>query len=369
MFALKHHPVTITYLNCYSVNLATGTQNLFTAAKMIAIFIVIIGGLIKICQGETKYISTGFEGSKATFSDIATAFYTSMWAYDGWNNLNYVTEELINPYRNLPLAIIYGIPIVTACYVLTNISYLTVMSPQEILLSDAVAVTWGNHVLGFAAVIIPISVVVSSFGAGNGSCFTSGRLSFAAARENHLPDILAFIHMSKYTPSPALILNAILSIVYVIPGNIDSLIDFFSFTAWLFYGLTMLALIRLRYKDPWKDTHRHYKVHISIPMLVFVISMYFVIAPIMQNPQIEYLYVIMYIMTGVVVYTVFVKRRIRPTALGKSVNLHPTFSYYAKIPHTNHDTIFSLYYAIQYAKNLCRLVHKTLSTNPICCSM
>lgn len=63
-----------------------------------------------------------------------------MWAYDGWNNLNYVTEELINPYRNLPLAIIYGIPIVTLCYVLVNISYLTVMSPIDILTSDAVAV-------------------------------------------------------------------------------------------------------------------------------------------------------------------------------------------------------------------------------------
>lgn len=70
------HAVTITYLNCYSVNLATGTQNLFTGAKLIAIFIVVAGGLVRIFQGETKYISTGFEGSKTTFSDMATAFYS-----------------------------------------------------------------------------------------------------------------------------------------------------------------------------------------------------------------------------------------------------------------------------------------------------
>ncbi|KAG9509467.1 b(0,+)-type amino acid transporter 1 [Fragariocoptes setiger] len=292
-------------------SIATGTQNLFTVAKMVAIVIVVIGGLVKLCQGEVKHISTGFDGSRATFSDIATAFYTSMWAYDGWNNLNYVTEELINPYRNLPLAIIYGIPIVTLCYVLVNISYLTVMSPAEILASDAVAVTWGNHVLGFASVIIPVAVVVSSFGAGNGSCFTSGRLSFAAARENHLPGLLAFIHIKKYTPSPALIFNGLLSILYVIPGNIDSLIDLFSFTAWLFYGLTMLALIKLRYKEPWKDRHRPYKVHLSIPILVFIISMYFVVAPIMQNPQIEYFYVMMYIVAGVGAYEMFVQRRAR----------------------------------------------------------
>lgn len=234
-----------------------------------------------------------------------------MWAYDGWNNLNYVTEELINPYRNLPLAIIYGIPIVTFCYVLVNISYLTVMSPEEILDSSAVAVTWGTKALGTAAFIIPIAVVVSSFGAGNGSCFTSGRLSFAAARESHLPDVLAYIHIKKYTPSPALIFNAMLSVLYVIPGNVESLIDFFSFTAWIFYGLTMLALIVLRYKHEWKDKHRPYKVHLSIPLFVFIISSYFVVAPIIEKPQVEYFYVLFYIITGFIAHEIFVRKKYR----------------------------------------------------------
>lgn len=171
--------------------------------------------------------------------------------------------------------------------------------------------------LGIAAFIIPVSVVVSSFGAGNGSCFTSGRLSFAAARENHLPDILAYIHVSKYTPSPALIFNAILAILYVIPGDINSLIDFFSFTAWLFYGLTMLALIRLRYIEPWKDRHRPYKVHLSIPIFVFFVSMYFVLVPIMEKPQREYFYVLLYMKTGFIAYYLFVKRKFRFKGLGE----------------------------------------------------
>lgn len=164
---------------------------------------------------------------------------------------------------------------------------------------------------------MPVSVVVSSFGAGNGSCFTSGRLSFAAARENHLPDILAFIHVSKYTPSPALIFNAILSVLYVIPSEVESLIDFFSLTAWLFYGLTMLALIRLRYIQPWKDKHRPYRVHLSIPILVFIISIIFVVAPVMEKPQIEYLYVLLYLLSGFLAYLLFVKWRVRIRSLGR----------------------------------------------------
>ncbi|XP_046910598.1 L-type amino acid transporter sobremesa [Dermatophagoides farinae] len=303
--------VTITYVNCYSVNLATSTQNIFTAAKLLAIIIIICGGIVHIFQGHTEYISKGFEGSKYEISDIATAFYSGLWAYDGWNNLNYVTEELINPYRNLPLAIICGIPIVTLCYVLVNISYMSVMSTEDILMSDAVAVTWGNQILGFASIIIPISVAFSSFGAGNGSCFTSGRLAFAAAREGHLIDVLSYIDMKRYTPSPALVFNAFLSILLILPSNIESLIDFFSFTAWLFYGATMLALIILRYKSPYKEKFRPYKVHLSLPIIVFLISIYLVIGPIIQNPQIEYLYATLYIVSGLLVYVPFVKYKVK----------------------------------------------------------
>lgn len=66
------------------MNLATSTQNIFTAAKLLAIIIIITGGIVHIFQGHTEYISKGFEGSKFTISDIATAFYHGLWAYDGW---------------------------------------------------------------------------------------------------------------------------------------------------------------------------------------------------------------------------------------------------------------------------------------------
>ena len=80
------------------------------------------------------------QAKPASIGAIATAFYSGLWAYDGWNNLNYVTEEIINPSRNLPLSVIIGIPLVTVCYLLVNISYLLVMSPAEMMISDAVAV-------------------------------------------------------------------------------------------------------------------------------------------------------------------------------------------------------------------------------------
>ena len=93
-----------------------------------------------MCVGERSEFLKDESTEVPSVGRIATAFYSGLWAYDGWNNLNYVTEEIINPKRNLPLSIIIAIPMVTVCYLLVNISYLAVMSPSEMMISDAVAV-------------------------------------------------------------------------------------------------------------------------------------------------------------------------------------------------------------------------------------
>ncbi|KAG1681267.1 b(0,+)-type amino acid transporter 1 [Nymphon striatum] len=267
---------------------------------------IIIKLIAAFTVSQTQFLYEGFEGSTKSFSDIATAFYSGLWAYDGWNNLNYVTEELKNPFKNLPRAIAIGLPLVTICYVLINFSYLAVMTNAELLASDAVAITFGNRVLGFMAWVMPFAVALSTFGAGNGTCFTSGRLAFVAAREGHLIDLLSFIH-------------ALLSLMMVIPGNIGSLIDFFSFTAWLFYGGTMLALIVMRWTRP--NLHRPYKVPLIIPVIVLVISVYLVIAPIVDKPTVEYVYATAFMVAGVVFYIPFVHFKLKVCYMGKFTKL------------------------------------------------
>ncbi|XP_055549322.1 b(0,+)-type amino acid transporter 1 isoform X2 [Wyeomyia smithii] len=306
--------VCILFVNCYSVNLGMAVQNVFTSAKLIAVLIVICGGAYKLFQGNTQHLQNAFSGPMPSMGAIATAFYTGLWAYDGWNNLNYVTEEIQNPSKNLPRSIIIGIPLVTLCYALINVSYLAAMSPTEMIESEAVAITFGNRILGVMAWLMPLSVTISTFGSANGTLFAAGRLCFAASREGHLLDILSYVHVRRLTPAPGLIFHSLIASAMVLYGTIDSLIDFFSFTAWIFYGGAMLALIVMRYTKP--NYPRPYKVPLIIPILVMIISGYLVVAPIIEKPQIEYLYAVLFIFAGLFFYVPFVHLGYHPKFMG-----------------------------------------------------
>ncbi|XP_026864757.2 b(0,+)-type amino acid transporter 1 [Electrophorus electricus] len=292
-----------TIVNCLSVKLAKYVQIFFTVAKLLIIVIIVISGMVLLAQGNTQNFANAFEGT-TSFGAIGLSFYNGLWAYDGWNQLNFITEELKDPYRNLPLAIITGIPLVSVCYVLVNVAYFTVMTPAELLQSSAVAVTFGDRVLYPLSWVVPLFVVFSTFGAANGSCFTSGRLIYVAGREGHMVKLLSYISLKYYTPAPALIFNGILSIFYIIPADINTLINYFSFAQWVFYGLTAFSLILMRFTK--KHLHRPVKVPIIIPVVVVVVACYLVLAPIIDKPELEYLYCTIFILGGMIFYFLFV---------------------------------------------------------------
>lgn len=301
----------IVVVNCASVKWATRVQVIFTAAKLIAIFMLVITGFVRLGQGYDASFKDAFNGTSSSISKIGYAFYGGLWAYDGWNNLNYVTEELKNPMRDLPLAIVIGIPLVTVCYVMVNIAYLTVLTSAEIASSSAVAVTLANQLYGVMAWVIPVFVACSTFGAANGTAFTAGRLVYVSAREGHMPKLLAMVHSKRHTPLPALIFTCIIAWLMLIPesSNFEELINYFSFAAWTFYGATILALLWLRYKKP--DMKRPYKVFIGIPIVVLLCSVYLVVAPFYDAP-LKSFYCLLFILSGIPIYLLFVKYKVQP---------------------------------------------------------
>ncbi|NXQ29757.1 BAT1 protein, partial [Alaudala cheleensis] len=313
--------VVITIVNSLSVKMGSYLQNFLTAAKMIIVIIIIVSGIVLLAQGKTENFKDSFKDSKISVGSIALAFYNGLWAYDGWNQLNYITEELKNPYRNLPLSIIIGIPLVTVCYILINVSYFTVISATELLQSPAVAVTFGDRVLYPASWIVPLFVVCSTLGSANGTCFTAGRLVYVAGREGHMLKVLSYISVKRLTPAPALIFYGTIAILYIIPGDIDTLINYFSFAVWIFYGLTVLGLIVMRFTR--KEFKRPIRVPIIIPFIVTLISILLVLAPIITQPELAYLYCALFILSGLIVYVLFVHLKFKwPQKILKPMTMH-----------------------------------------------
>ncbi|TRY72032.1 hypothetical protein TCAL_01124 [Tigriopus californicus] len=272
--------VALCVINCCSVKMASWLQNVLTVAKLIAIALIVAGGTYHIAMGEFEYLEQGFDrvpNTTDSASSIALAFYSGLWSYDGWNNLNFVMEELQDPLRNLNLSILIGIPLVTVIYVLVNIAYLTVLSPSQVLRSDAVVVTWGRlffkdtsyEFLGeYVPWVASGFVALSTFGAANGTLFGSSRVSFAAAREGHLPEILSYIHSKQRTPIPSLILFTIMAIGLVLTSDTYTMIDFFSFVAWMFYGGAFLSVITLRFTGA--KLERPFRVRVSQTSVIIV---------------------------------------------------------------------------------------------------
>lgn len=154
----------LTFINSYDMKSTTKMQNVFMFTKVAALVMIIIAGVIYMCMGHMENFEKPFEDSTTDIGKLSVAFYSGIFSYAGWNYLNFMTEELREPNKNLPRAIFISLPLVTAIYVLANMAYLAVLTPQQMVASNAIAVTFGEQVLGWAKYSIPVFVAISAFG-------------------------------------------------------------------------------------------------------------------------------------------------------------------------------------------------------------
>uniref|UniRef100_A0A7N6AKM9 Uncharacterized protein n=1 Tax=Anabas testudineus TaxID=64144 RepID=A0A7N6AKM9_ANATE len=272
----------VVALNCWSVTMASRTQVALTFIKMSALVLIIVPGFIALAKGKAEPLQNGFEVDSLTLDRLPLAFYNGLYTYGGWFNLNYVTEEIINPNRNIPLAIILSMVTVTIFYVLVNVAYYTMMTPSELLMSDAVAVTFASRALPGLILVIPILVALSCLGTLNGGFFAIPRMLFVGAREGQWPTIFSMINIHRRTPLPAVLLQYPLVVLMLINGEIYQLITFSSSAEWFFIALTTLGMLVHRYRFPLHP--RPFKVPAVIAVIFTVVCFFIVGLSLYSDP-------------------------------------------------------------------------------------
>lgn len=138
-----------------------------------------------------------------------------------------------------------------------------------------------------------------------------------------MPEPLSYIHVTRSTPAPAVVLQGILALIFLLVGDIAALIEFASFLIWFFYGCAMVALLVMR--KTHAHVHRPYKVPIILPIFTLFVAIFLVVTPIISEPDVKYLSAIGFILTGVAVYVPFVYFKKRPRVMDKLTHLIQLF--------------------------------------------
>ncbi|KAJ3312329.1 hypothetical protein HDV04_003222 [Boothiomyces sp. JEL0838] len=307
----------ITFINCISTKASTRVQDFMTTLKICALGYIAAMGAYFLYKGSPteNFKRPIFEGSSSYPGNYALAIFSALWAFDGWNNLNVVTGELKEPSKNLPRAIIGGTILVTICYFTTNIAYFAVLDKTTVAHSTTIGMDFGKAVFGnVGSSIIPLIVIISTLGATNATVFTGARVTFITSQQGHAPKFLSTIYTSTRTPANALILQAGLSMLYILSGDYKVLVNLYSFIAWSFYFLCVFGILILRMTEPYAE--RPFKVWLAFPIVFSVASSALVAFSIWEAPT-QALYALFLICSGIPVY--YVGYRFNVTWEGKHV--------------------------------------------------
>jgi amino acid transporter len=187
----------------------------------------------------------------AAFTGFFGALAASLWAYDGWEDLNLVGSEVAYPQRNIPRALILGVLFCSAIFMLFSAAAHWVLPFAEVAQSEHVASDVITKISGRSAALwVTVAMAVSALGTLNASTLSGARVPYAMARDGLFFRKTAQIHPTFRTPAGALVFECVLAGILALSGTFEELTSLFLFATWIFYGLAVVSMMRLRHTEP-----------------------------------------------------------------------------------------------------------------------
>ncbi len=249
----------VVVVNCISAKAAGNLQIVFTICKLAPIVLLIIFGFLK--GGSTEPVMSPMIGEGVNpVSAMGMLLVSILFAFEGWTGVGAIAGELKNPGKDLPRAIVGGVSLITAIYLIVNVAYLKVLPASTLATLDAPAAAVAIKLFGsVGGKIIAVGIMISVFGACNGFVLSGSRVLFSMADEGLFPKYKIFAKLNKsQVPANSILLLAIISAIYSLSGQFNTLTDLAIFACWTFYTLSFVGCIKLRKDHP--EWNRSYKV-------------------------------------------------------------------------------------------------------------
>jgi basic amino acid/polyamine antiporter, APA family len=281
----------LTLMNYLGVTLGSAIQNLFTTMKVLAISAIILFSFT-LGHGSASHLLQSTIPAGTAHASIFFAFIMAMsgafWAYDGWINVTYISGEIRNVQKTLPVSMLITAVTVMSIYILVNLAYVYVIPTGEmaakymeaqsgggsyLVATDVARRFWGES----SGALIAAAIMISTFGAVNGTVMMSARVYYSMACEGLFFRKIGEINCKYRTPAPSLVLQGVWSSLLVLSGTFDQLTDMLIFVTFIFYAMAAFGVILLRWRMP--DAHRPYRVwgYPWVPWTFVLFSLVFVV--------------------------------------------------------------------------------------------
>lgn len=297
----------VAWFNVLGVLWGARLQALTTIVKCsLVLAIALLPWILTIAGREAiefGLVSESIPPEQATIpSRVAAVLLAVMWAFNGWEGVVPIAEEVKNPGRNLPLALLGGIGLLGLLYMSATLAYHLVIPISEMTTAENrehVAELLLTRLLGgWAGSMMSVGLVLSTLGTINSNLLTSPRVTYAMGRDGLLPAFFGGLHARYRTPIVAILFQGVMAGVMVIGSSLliqftnyfenrtifDLLTDCIVFAASLFYTAAIAAVIVLRRKQPEHARPFRTPWYPWTPVLYLIVYAWFIVCILMKQP-------------------------------------------------------------------------------------
>jgi APA family basic amino acid/polyamine antiporter len=275
----------LSALNIAGVRPAAWTLNVLTVLKLAALVILIGAGLF---LGHATEPVTAIATPNTQHTPLALAFASALvpilFSYGGWQQTNFIAEEIRDPEVTLPRALLFGVVIVILVYVLANAAYLRTLGHAALALSTAPAAETMASTLGpWGRTFITAGITISTFGFLDLVILVSPRVYQTMAADGLFFASFAKIHPRTGTPVTAIAFQGLWAVALLFTKRYGQLLDYVTFADWIFFGATAATLLVLR-KRPAPPGYRAPAAPVAVALFVGA-ALYVVVGSIAADPK------------------------------------------------------------------------------------